>query len=63
MSVARKMNPFSLVLCVDVSSRGCPFLECSAKFNENIMQTFTQLLTEIEKQTAPAKQDESCALM
>jgi hypothetical protein len=43
--------------------RGCPFLECSAKFNENIMQTFTQLLTEIEKQTAPAKQDESCAIM
>ena len=42
---------------------GCPFLECSAKFNENIIQTFTQLLTEIEKQTAPAKQDESCALM
>ncbi len=22
---------------------GCPFLECSAKFNENIMQTFTQV--------------------
>ncbi len=49
--------------CALAQMWGCPFLECSAKFNENIMQTFTQLLTEIEKQTAPAKQDESCAVM
>mmetsp|Transcript_27703 Transcript_27703/g.47399 ORF Transcript_27703/g.47399 Transcript_27703/m.47399 type:complete len:91 (+) Transcript_27703:408-680(+) len=32
---------------------GCPYIECSAKHNENIVELFTKLLIEVEKDLAP----------
>ncbi|KAL6067216.1 GTP-binding protein [Balamuthia mandrillaris] len=41
----------------------CAFMECSAKHNENISDTFLALIAEIEKSTAPeVKKEDNCVL-
>uniref|UniRef100_A0A7S4IRV3 Uncharacterized protein n=1 Tax=Vannella robusta TaxID=1487602 RepID=A0A7S4IRV3_9EUKA len=45
---------------------GCPYIECSAKHNENIAELFTKLLQEVEKDLAPPRQQQQeggCVLM
>jgi len=41
---------------------GCAFIECSAKHNEHVAETFSMLLGEIEKSTAPPEPKSECIL-